>query len=170
MVSCDVHIHASLPERSKGLCSGRNVFVLVGSSPTACKIKSCKIAEKSATDNMDVGSSKDEVKTNARCFLFAFFCVRCSRVSIAHPHGCAMPTRRANLSLCTAHSQHCPCAAHGTTWGSGSYVSRPLLLAQYARWLAMSNPCENASLTNWLRVARVARRGAKYVVRSKART
>ena len=27
---------ASLPERSKGLRSGRNVFVLVGSNPTAC--------------------------------------------------------------------------------------------------------------------------------------
>ena len=62
---------ARLPERSKGLCSGRNVFVLVGSSPTACKMKSCKIAEKSATD-MDVGSPKGEVKTNARCIFFAF--------------------------------------------------------------------------------------------------
>ena len=26
--------HAQMPERSKGLCSGRNVFALVGSNPT----------------------------------------------------------------------------------------------------------------------------------------
>ncbi len=29
-------LYAQMPERSKGLCSGRNVFALVGSNPTLC--------------------------------------------------------------------------------------------------------------------------------------